>query len=65
MIISAFNTSVRREKSTFSQFQPANIQQIINVEKFFYLLLRYFLVIGFAVFLFLFYDFANNVRFHP
>ena len=40
MNVSAFYTSVRREKSTFSRFQPANIQQIINVEKFFFSILE-------------------------
>ena len=39
MNVSTFYTSSRREKSTFPRFQPANIQQIINVEKFFCFLL--------------------------
>ena len=40
MNVSAFSTSVERGKSTFSRFQPANIQQIINVEKFFFSILE-------------------------
>lgn len=40
MNVSAFCTSVTREKSTFPRFQPANIQQIINVEKYFFSILK-------------------------